>query len=177
MFKILQKNLHKITFVLYNVYKVKLNMENEKLTKPGKLNTITPIILLIVSLLILIIMVSFFIHNFYFFRGIVQVEYQDSEKAYKLQIFHLYQSFVKRGLGLFSGFSLIFIGTGISYYTSTKTKLEAQQGDLKFSLITASPGIVALVIGAILISVTIMSKDSFQYQSPQRIYQNVEEEG
>jgi hypothetical protein len=69
---------------------------------------------------------------------------------------------IKRSVGLFSGFALMFIGMGVSFFTMRKnTEMQVRSTNLTASLVTASPGIIAVLVGGYLIISTIRSKDSF----------------
>ena len=81
---------------------------------------------------------------------------------YRIYAHHLHLSMVKRSIGLFSGFAIMFLGMGVSFYSlKDLTTIDGQGGGLSMKIVTASPGIVALIIGAYLIYSTIDSKDIF----------------
>ncbi|XOV66336.1 MAG: hypothetical protein ACFHU9_11975 [Fluviicola sp.] len=82
--------------------------------------------------------------------------------AYRVRAYDLHLSMIKRSVGLFSGFALMFIGMGVSFFTMRKnTEMQVRSTNLTASLVTASPGIIAVLVGGYLIISTIRSKDSF----------------
>ncbi len=87
----------------------------------------------------------------------------DSQKNI-LERFHLHSSLIKRSVSMFAGVGVLLIGLGVSFYTIDRmTHTKISTGGLAFQLATASPGIVALFIGAVLIITTLTSKDTFQH--------------
>lgn len=83
--------------------------------------------------------------------------------VYRVTVYELFLSMIKRSVGLFSGFAIMFLGLGVAFYTiQSNTEIGASLKDIKFNLLTASPGIVAIVVGGLLIILTIQSKDSFE---------------
>lgn len=88
---------------------------------------------------------------------------------YRFYAYHLHLSMIKRSIGLFSGFSIMFLGLGVAFYT-LKDNITIGTESVGFStkIATASPGIIALIVGAYLIVATISSKDHFPgYQDSQ----------
>ena len=90
-----------------------------------------------------------------------------NEGAYRMRAYDLHLSMIKRSMGLFSGFAIMFIGLGVSFFTIKKnTEIEVKSQVWSANLITASPGILAVLVGGFLIISTIRSKDSFgSYES------------
>ena len=81
---------------------------------------------------------------------------------YRFYAYHLHLSMIKRSIGLFSGFSIMFLGLGIAFYTLKENiSIDGQAKGLSLKLVTASPGIIALIVGAYLVTSTIDSKDHF----------------
>jgi hypothetical protein len=69
---------------------------------------------------------------------------------------------IKRSVGLFSGFALLFLGTGVVFYTlKTDSNIEIHSGGLSGTIATASPGLIAMALGVLLLLGTIASKDDF----------------
>jgi len=86
------------------------------------------------------------------------------DPKYCISIILIFTSMIKRTIGLFSSLCLIFIGMGISAYVMSKQiKLEMKDMKWSISLVTASPGIIAMVLGVILMISDINSKDTFNY--------------
>ncbi len=85
---------------------------------------------------------------------------------YRTYAFHMHLSMIKRSVGLFSGFAVMFLGFGVAFFTlKDSTSLETQGGGLTAKIVTASPGLVALIVGATIIISVINSKDSFDLYS------------
>lgn len=81
---------------------------------------------------------------------------------YRIHVLHLQASQTKRTIALFAGFAILLIGGSISLYTVqsiSKMKFSSKPASLQFA--TASPGIVAMLLGTGLIMFTIQSKDHF----------------
>jgi len=82
--------------------------------------------------------------------------------SYKIYIYHLHLSMIKRSVALFSGFAMMFVGASVCFYiVKTKTDVGFKGQNFSLNLITASPGIIAMILGASLIMFTIWSKDEF----------------
>jgi hypothetical protein len=104
----------------------------------------------------------FLIDNMNWFKTNAIVTGQTYTEIYKIHTFHLFISTLKRLIGFFAAFCLIFIGTGVAIYAMKgKTVIAGENKDYKITLATASPGIIAMVLGVILMCITITSKDSF----------------
>ena len=93
-----------------------------------------------------------------------------TDPEFRLHIHHIHLSMIKRSAAMFSGFAALLIGSGVSLYSlESRTKVEGQGIGWSVKLATASPGIVAMLIGATLIGIGVYSKDSFpQYSRPDR---------
>ena len=86
----------------------------------------------------------------------------DLNLEYKVYAYQMHLSMIKRSVGLFSGFALMFLGTGVAFYSIKKqTSFNLKGAGITASLVTASLGIIAMVLGAFLIISTIKSKDDF----------------
>ncbi|HVF42372.1 MAG TPA: hypothetical protein VM936_05160 [Pyrinomonadaceae bacterium] len=82
--------------------------------------------------------------------------------AYKIYVYHMHLSMIKRSVGLFSGFAMMFVGASVCFYiVKAKTDVGFKAQNFSLNLITTSPGIIAMVLGASLIMFTIWSKDEF----------------
>lgn len=86
----------------------------------------------------------------------------DLNNDYRLYVYHLHLSMIKRSVGLFSGFAMMFVGAAVCFYiVKSKTNVGVTSTNISFNLVTASPGIIAMVLGGSLIIFSIWSKDSF----------------
>jgi len=121
-----------------------------------------PWVMTSVSLVVLASLAWFLIENLFWFRHLAFPDNAPRDPAFTLYAFHLHLAMVKRSVGLFAGFALIFIGTAVAFYTlKSATSLEGDAPSLTGRLRTASPGVVAMVLGTLLIMFTIYSKDQF----------------
>lgn len=139
-----------------------------------KWNVFIPWFLTIACTVTLIIIGKFLLNNIEWYKESVfnKEVTQVLEPGYRFHAYHLHLSMVKRSVGLFSGFAVMFLGLGVAFFTlKNNTSVEASSAGLTTKLITASPGIVALLVGAYIIISTIDSKDTFP------AYGEVEQDG
>jgi hypothetical protein len=114
-----------------------------------------------VSVAILVVLAMFLLNNICWFRSHSQAATPPNE-AYLLYVFQLHSSLIKRSVGLFAGFALLFLGTSIAFYTvHSEIKGGVSGRGISVQLATHSPGIIAMILGAGLIGFTIYSKDVF----------------
>lgn len=93
-------------------------------------------------------------------------KFNQMDRSYQIQIFHLHNSLVKRSVGFITGFSVLLIGFAISFHSiKSLIKVEGEAYDFKTSISTQSPGIIALIVGTAIVMFTIGSKDTFPYNS------------
>lgn len=87
---------------------------------------------------------------------------QAFDPRYQIYMSHIFLSMIKRSVALFAGFFLMFIGSSILLFVSkNQHEIQVENGLLKASLISASPGMVALLCGLVLLMHATASKDSF----------------
>ncbi|NLR91683.1 hypothetical protein [Flammeovirga agarivorans] len=121
-----------------------------------------PWFLTIASSLVLIAIGFFLIHNINWFKDGVFKNEADLNLEYKVYAYQMHLSMIKRSVGLFSGFAIMFLGTGVAFYTLKKeNSLNIEGIGITARIVTASPGIIAMVLGTFLIISTINSKDNF----------------
>ncbi|TSE04001.1 MULTISPECIES: hypothetical protein [Aquimarina] len=121
-----------------------------------------PWFLTIASSIVLIAIGFFLINNINWFKEGVFENKADLNLEYKVYAYQMHLSMIKRSVGLFSGFALMFLGIGVAFYSlKRQTTLNLEGAGITASLVTASPGIVAMILGAFLIISTIKSKDDF----------------
>lgn len=123
-----------------------------------------PWVLTIACLVILYIIGDFLIENIEWYKQTVFAIEIDGiqEPTYRIHAYHIHMSMIKRSVGLFSGFAIMFLGLGVAFYSlRNKTDLQLTSSIWSLNLATMSPGILALVMGAVLIMYTIGSKDDF----------------
>lgn len=139
-----------------------INQEELQYVKSSWENAI-PWFLTIASSLVLITIAYYLMDNVLWFRETAINDFTKENDKYLMHIYHLHISMIKRSVGLFSGFAMMFLGVAVAFYTVKKhTKIDIQSQNMTFGLVTASPGIVAMVIGAFLITHSISSKDHFE---------------
>ncbi|HEV7843902.1 MAG TPA: hypothetical protein VGO69_09395 [Pyrinomonadaceae bacterium] len=122
---------------------------------------IIPWFLTVSCTLSLICIALFLILNVEWFKASVfnQVTVTSS---YKIYVYHMHLSMIKRSVGLFSGFAMMFVGASVCFYiVKAKTDVGFKAQTFSLNLMTTSPGIIAMVLGASLIMFTIWSKDEF----------------
>lgn len=104
----------------------------------------------------------FLIDNFHWFKGRILEVRDPRDPEYVTYAMHMQNSLLKRCVGLFSGFALLFVGSSVALYVAKRmTKLDGEMKDFKVSVTTASPGIIAMLIGGFILAYTIQSKDEF----------------
>ncbi|MBD0318785.1 MAG: hypothetical protein ICV87_00520 [Gemmatimonadetes bacterium] len=122
-----------------------------------------PWFLTIASTLTLICIAWFLVENILWFRNSsMPATLEPAKLHYRLHVYHLHLAMIKRSVGLFSGFALLFLGTGVVFFT-LKTQSHVNLGNDKLSagIVSASPGIIAMTLGVLLLLGTIASKDEF----------------
>ena len=97
--------------------------------------------------------------------------YDINNLSYRSHTFYLYMSSIRSSVRLFSGVALMFLGIGVSFYTiKSQTNLKVGAQNLTIGLVTASPGILAMVLGVFLIAYNVKSKDMIPlYNAQHRI--------
>ena len=127
-------------------------------------NTFVPWFLTVACTLTLIVIGFFLIRNIEWYKANVfsDTVLEVNKPEYRFYAYHLHLSMIKRSVGLFSGFAIMFLGLGVAFYTLKKeSNIDASGGGFSAKIATASPGIIALLVGAYLIVSTIQSKDYF----------------
>ena len=134
-----------------------------------------PWFLTITSTLTLIAIAWYLVENVLFFRSTAFGEDTGGDLVFRMHAHHLHIAMVKRSVGLFSGFALLFLGTGIIFFQTrsrSRYKVTGQVGPqtLGAEIVTASPGIIAITLAVILLLGTIAIKDRFPDYSPMPSY-------
>jgi hypothetical protein len=87
---------------------------------------------------------------------------KEVDTYYLTYVLHMHLSFVKQSIGLFSGFALMFLGLSITLYTiGSQNSLQIEGPGVSAQLISASPGLISVLIGAFLVFTTITTQTSF----------------
>ena len=121
------------------------------------------------STFVLCVLGWFLSENLIWLREEALTQYDNNNLSYRSYTYFMYVSSIRRSVGLFSGIALMFLGIGVSFYTiksQTNLKIEAQ--NLTFGLVTASPGILAMVLGVFLIAHNTSSKDEIPIYTTQQ---------
>ncbi len=130
--------------------------------KQSPWETAIPWFLTVASTLTLIALGWFLTSNIFWFKDQAVLHGAKADLEYQIYIYHMHSSMIKRSVGLFTGFALIFLGTGVAFYSvKNLTKLNATGSGISIGLATASPGIIAMITGSVLIMFSIASKDEF----------------
>jgi hypothetical protein len=138
-------------------------MENPSSPEAESLWTeFTPWFMTVISVVVLGCLAWFLLENIHWFKVHATECAAPTDAAYRIYIYHLHLSMIKRSVGLFAGFALIFVGTSVAFYTlKHEIKFTGQAAGGSAKLTTASPGIIAMVLGVALIMFCIHSKDHF----------------
>ncbi len=114
------------------------------------------------SVLVLICLAWFLLENIYWFRSTATSASAPNSGEYRIYVYQMHLATINRSVGLFAGFALIFIGTSVAFFTLKKfTHIEGTAAGATAKLSSASPGIIAMFLGTVLIMFTISSKDHF----------------
>jgi hypothetical protein len=114
------------------------------------------------SVLVLVCLAWFLLENIYWFRSIATSPLAPNSADYRIYVYQMHLATINRSVGLFAGFALIFIGTSVAFFTLKKfTHIGGTAAGATAKLSSASPGIVAMFLGTVLIMFTISSKDRF----------------
>lgn len=127
-------------------------------------NKFVPWFLTISCTLTLIVIGVFLIENIEWYKESVFAKdvSEIKQPEYRFYAYHLHLSMIKRSIGLFSGFAIMFLGLGVAFFTlKNNSTIDASGVGFSAKIVTASPGIIALLVGTYLIVSTIDSKDSF----------------
>jgi hypothetical protein len=121
--------------------------------------------------LTLIAIALFLVLNIEWFKSNAFAGVGNADANYNIYAYQMYLAMIKGSIGLFSGFALMFLGTGVAFYSlKNLTRLNMESKGLRMSLVTASPGIIAMVLGAVMVMFTIGSKNEFPpYSETQHI--------
>jgi hypothetical protein len=124
--------------------------------------TIIPWFLTIGSSITLISIAFFLIQNIEWFKTNVFNHVSPDNAEFRIYAFQMHLAMIKSSIGLFSGFALIFLGTGVIFFSVKKiSNLNVEAENVKFTLATAYPGLIALLLGVIMVLFTIGSKNEF----------------
>jgi hypothetical protein len=122
----------------------------------------TPWFMTVISVLILGSLAWFLLENIYWFKLHATEPAAPTDAAYRIYVYQLHLSMIKRSVGLFAGFALIFVGTSVAFYTlKHEIRFTGQAAGGSAKLATASPGVIAMFLGVALIMFCIHSKDHF----------------
>jgi magnesium-transporting ATPase (P-type) len=125
-------------------------------------NKLIPWFLTIACTLAIVVLAVFLISNINWFKNQAFANSNFDSANYRIQIYHLHISMIKRSVGLFAGFILMLLGLGVAFYSvKEKSNIKIEGMGIGASLVTASPGLIAMLVGGFLIIATIQSKDTF----------------
>ncbi|MEZ8143240.1 hypothetical protein A1OO_06075 [Enterovibrio norvegicus FF-33] len=139
----------------------------------------SPWYLTITSTLVLAGLGYFLVTNLNWFKETAFASHSASELKdnthYYFSMFNLYISMLKRSVAMFAGVGTLLIGLAVCFFTIEKSTSASIEGSgWAFQLATASPGIFAMFVGAMLIAFSVHSKDSFSFNTEQIASQNTE---
>lgn len=143
--------------------------------RESKWEKFAPWFMTLASTVVMLAIAYFLVDNMNWFKITAEQPGRIYSELYQIHTFHLYISTLKRLIGFFASFCLIFIGTGASIYAmANSTSINGEGKDFKVSLVTTSPGIIAMILGVVLMAITIVGKDSFPEFNPQIQTQTLE---
>ena len=136
---------------------------NPELTPWGKR---VPWYLTVASAVTLIAIAAFLVSNIVWFRTKATTDVPVDAMVFRIHIYHMHLAMIKRSVGLFSGFALLFLGMSVALYhlrSRSRYRIGGTIGPQSFAAeaVSASPGVLAIVLGVVLLLGTIMSKDKF----------------
>ncbi|MEP2937449.1 MAG: hypothetical protein ABJM06_08940 [Gilvibacter sp.] len=123
-----------------------------------------PWFLSITCIAVLAVIGNFLIENVEWFkRTAYEIELINAqEPVYRIHTYHMHMSMIKNSVGIFSGFAIMFLGLGVAFYSLKKqTNLDLQSKVWSASVATASPGIIALLVGGTIIMYCVGNKSDF----------------
>jgi len=116
----------------------------------------------IISTIVLISLAVFLVLNIEWFKDQALLSNGWESDLFQIHIHHLHLSMIKRSVGLFAGFSVLFIGMAVSFYSlKNQSKMDVKMANISMTIASSSPGIIAMVLGSYLIISTVESKDYF----------------
>ena len=123
-----------------------------------------PWFLSIACMIVLAIIGNFLIENVNWFKESVYeislIEAQ--EPVYRIHAYHMHMSMIKNSVGIFSGFAIMFLGLGVAFYSLKKTTtLDVKSSVWSANVATASPGIIAILVGGTIIMYCVGNKSDF----------------
>lgn len=132
----------------------------ERIVKKNSWEDFTPWFLIVTSSIVLCLIAWFLAENLLWLRQHSVAEYDTKNLSYRSHTYFLYISSIRRSAGLFSGIALMFLGVGVSFYTiKSQTDINFSSPTLSVGIVTASPGIIAMVLGVFLVAHNTSSKD------------------
>lgn len=131
------------------------------MTPPSWHNAV-PWLLTLTSAIVLGMIAYFLVENINWFRNTAFSGSASEDLVFRMHVHHLHLATLKRAVGLFSGFSMVFLGLGVAFrQVEYQTKIRAETPNLAITLVSASPGVIAMVLGLTLLITAIISKDQF----------------
>jgi hypothetical protein len=104
----------------------------------------------------------FLIENITWFKETIFKTDSLIPNQYRIYAYHMHLSMVKRSVGLFSGFAILFLGLSVAFFTlKENTNVDVKSTSLSLTLASASPGIIVMFLGTFILTISITSKDNF----------------
>jgi hypothetical protein len=121
-----------------------------------------PWLLSILSIGSIVLLAIFLMSNFDWLKTNYRIN--DLSSIDSRNIFLIHTALLKRVLGFFTSLLLIFVGMSISAFVMSKqTEMNFNIDKVGISIVSVSPGIIAMVLGVLLMIVSITSKDEFNF--------------
>ena len=141
-------------------------MENktEKTIEQSRWGRMIPWALSISCVMVLLVIGHFLISNIgWYHDSVFELELDRAQAPiYHMHVYHLHMDMIKRSVGLFSGFTMMFLGLGVAFFSLRQSSTVGMQSSVwSANVATASPGIIALLVGGLLVAYSVGSKSKF----------------
>lgn len=119
-----------------------------------------PWYLTLISATVLIGIGWFLVDQIIWLRGQMFDAQTATNLSYRSHQYFLLVSTMRRSAGLFAGISIVLLGIGVVFHVARdRSKLDVSWGGVTLGIVTASPGIIAMVLGTFLVAHNTASKD------------------
>ena len=137
-------------------------MPTEKKEVTTKWENFIPWFLTLGCTITLIAIAFFLIANIEWFKTNIFNNVPPDKFEFRIYAFQMHLAMIKGSIGLFSGFALIFLGLGVVFYSVKKiSNFNIESEGFKLTLATTYPGLIAMILGVVMVLFTIASKNDF----------------
>jgi hypothetical protein len=123
-------------------------------------NTI-PIFIAVSCIFMLGFMIFFLYKNLFWFQAhaldTANINFNDE---YKLSVFVIQNNIINKSSGLLAGFTIMVLGLSSAFYTlKDASKIKLESSNISATILTTSPGIIAMLLGCIISITTLTSSE------------------